>query len=391
MNDPLALSFSALGTIVYLLILRALDRNRRHKPAASAVLWGSFGLGMLSIPVSFFVYFVNLPGMVLAGLFPNSILVYQVFVVGISEELSKMITFVFFAQVTRQIHEPRDAMLQAAGVALGFSIVENYFYHTEYGLGIIGYRLIFSTPGHMLYAAIWGSALAKGMFRRSEGAGETPPLPSTDRPYRTVFITLGAVAVIHGTFNTLNDMGLPDAGLATDLIAGIAAAVMLHTWAERSPFRNYSLSRHAEAIPALVTAIGAQPGNPVLRRRIGVYYIYAGEYDRAAYHLTQAIKQEPGRLLPRFYRGLARFLAGRRDAGSQEMSTAYAQMADATRKAAERNIGRLVRDGVSRRAAFQAAGVVSPAQATLPPPMRYTRRRAESRVDVRSSDQPAPC
>lgn len=346
MNNLLAVVYLALGAAVYLLILVRMDRSRRHKPAAAAVVVWCFLLGLLSLPLAILFYALNVPGIVAALAFSRSVFVYQVMVVGLSEELAKMVAFIVIAYAFRQIHEPRDAMLQAAAVALGFSIVENYGYYQNWGLPVVWIRLIFSTPGHMLYGAIWGSAIAKAMFRMPE--------EQNDHPYRVVFGALAAAALVHGLFNTLLKHGYPDLAIAADIGAAIAAFALLKQLGDQSPYRNFDLRRYREAIPALRRGLSAQPGNPALRRRIAVYYTYAGEYDRAAYHLTEALKVQPRSLMLRFYRGVARFLAGRREAGSKEMRAAYGKMSDATKQVARRNLGKIVPEKRMREAALEA-------------------------------------
>lgn len=75
-----------------------------------------------------------------------------ILVIGPVEELAKLVTlFVFYQAVHKQVNEPVDGMVYMACIALGFSLVESYFYATKTpdSYDLIVWRLFLSTPTHI--------------------------------------------------------------------------------------------------------------------------------------------------------------------------------------------------------------------------------------------------
>ena len=80
----------------------------------------------------------------------------ELLIVGPVEEFSKFIIFIVLTGMMKSIKEPRDGILQAASVAMGFALVENIFYAYCYGFTILIIRSFLTILGHMSYAIIWG-------------------------------------------------------------------------------------------------------------------------------------------------------------------------------------------------------------------------------------------
>lgn len=82
-------------------------------------------------------------------------------VIGPTEELAKFLAFVSCYWFTRkQLNEPVDGMIYMSCVALGFSLIENYFYvlRAANPAQMMVLRLLISTPMHICFSAFMGLA-----------------------------------------------------------------------------------------------------------------------------------------------------------------------------------------------------------------------------------------
>jgi RsiW-degrading membrane proteinase PrsW (M82 family) len=78
--------------------------------------------------------------------------------IGPVEELAKLMgLFTIHAFIRRELNEPADGIIYMACVALGFSLVENYFYAVQPGQAyLIFIRLLVGTPMHIGFSALMG-------------------------------------------------------------------------------------------------------------------------------------------------------------------------------------------------------------------------------------------
>ena len=118
----------------------------------------------------------------------------------------------------------------------------------------------------------------------------------------------------------------------------------------------------------------------ILAPATAVYYLYAREYNRAAHHLTKALEVQPGSLMVRFYRGLARFLGGHREMGEKEMRESYGRMSASTQAAAMRNVGRVVRNQAARTVVLQTIREEATEEQRIVRSARLLRRHVEDRT-----------
>ena len=91
-------------------------------------------------------------------------------VIGPVEEAAKLLAmFSCLPLFRRHMNEPADGVIYMACVALGFSLIENYFYamSAEQVGGMLFMRLLTATPAHILFSFPMGLAL---YARRHEGA-----------------------------------------------------------------------------------------------------------------------------------------------------------------------------------------------------------------------------
>ena len=141
--------------------LRSIRRLRQYdvheeepfRKMAAVTIWG----GMMSVGISLFLYGVlKSQGVSIRAGFPISILW-----VGFIEELGKLLAlFLCWPIIRREMNEPTDGPIYMACVALGFSLIENYFYASATPLAspLIVIRLLICTPMHIAFSLFMGLA-----------------------------------------------------------------------------------------------------------------------------------------------------------------------------------------------------------------------------------------
>jgi RsiW-degrading membrane proteinase PrsW (M82 family) len=123
----------------------------------SAMLFVTVFGGIMSVAISLFLYrMLHEQGVSLHEGFP-----FTYFYVGFIEELAKLAAlFLCWPVIRRQMDEPTDGPIYIACVALGFSLIENYFYALAQPqiTFLIAIRLIICTPMHIAFSLFMGLA-----------------------------------------------------------------------------------------------------------------------------------------------------------------------------------------------------------------------------------------
>ena len=153
------------------------------------------------------------------------------FRMGPFEELSRFIIFISLAGLFKSVKEPRDGVILAASVALGFALGENFLYAFNSGMLELLYRSFFGTLGHMTYSLIWGftwSAFAS-IPDREKGS---PAL---------VYVVLSLIFTIifHGVYNALLAYGYPLFALMTSLVTLVMFFAVYGYVRDNSPYIKY--------------------------------------------------------------------------------------------------------------------------------------------------------
>ncbi len=122
------------------------------------------------------------------------------FVIGPVEETSKLISMilaVFF--IRKEITEPTDGMIYMSCVALGFSVIENYFYvsGSTSPIQTMVLRLVMSTPMHITFSALMGLAVFS--------------LLENKKGWSFLLISLLYASTIHGIYDLIAFNKLPTA------------------------------------------------------------------------------------------------------------------------------------------------------------------------------------
>lgn len=90
------------------------------------------------------------------------------FVVGFTEELSKYIIVLFFAQRHKEFNEPFDGIVYAVMVSMGFAATENIFYVLENGVPTAVLRAFTAIPAHATFGILMGYFMGKAKFSNNK-------------------------------------------------------------------------------------------------------------------------------------------------------------------------------------------------------------------------------
>ena len=83
------------------------------------------------------------------------------FFVGINEEFAKFIVLMVFVFPSRHLGEKFDGILFSVIVALGFAVMENFYYLDHYGITVVIMRTIITVPAHAFMSIPMGYFVAK--------------------------------------------------------------------------------------------------------------------------------------------------------------------------------------------------------------------------------------
>jgi len=114
---------------------------------------------------------------------------YSVFVIGVVEELVKIIPLLIMIRFTKAVNEPFDYIKYAALSALGFAFVENLMYFSTDNLQVIHGRMVSAVVAHMVYSSIIAYGIILGRYK---GEGNV---------YANFFMFLGVAALAHGFYD----------------------------------------------------------------------------------------------------------------------------------------------------------------------------------------------
>lgn len=149
-----------LPVFIILLYVWKLDRYEREPInfVLKAVLFGA----IFSLPVAFIERFMV--GM-LSNYFSVETVEYglaeNVICVGLIEELSKLLAFMFVVWKNPNFDHRYDGIVYAVAVSLGFAGLENIMYVLNFGTQVSIGRAIFAIPGHATFGVFMGTALSR--------------------------------------------------------------------------------------------------------------------------------------------------------------------------------------------------------------------------------------
>lgn len=154
-------SFGIGVAIIYL--LRRYDSHEKEPiPYMVAVtIWG----GAWAVGISLFLY----QYLATFGVADLNNTYGAMFVIGPVEEFSKLVALAVSYPIFRKhFNEPTDGLVYMACVALGFSLIENYFYvsSSDHPLTLLATRTLLTTPMHISFSIFMGLAFYMLVFYR---------------------------------------------------------------------------------------------------------------------------------------------------------------------------------------------------------------------------------
>lgn len=171
------------------LLLVTYFHQRDVYPEPPAVLWRTFGLGVLTV---FPILLLAWPLDAIAQQFQNPLLyglATSFLGAAIPEEFFKFLVLYFYAAKHIEFDEPMDGIVYGATASLGFAALENVLYVSEGGFAVAIVRAVLSVPGHALFGVVMGYYVAQAKFT----TGDRGPLLAR---------ALGIPILLHGLYNT---------------------------------------------------------------------------------------------------------------------------------------------------------------------------------------------
>lgn len=110
-------------------------------------------------------------------------------VVGLGEELFKLLAVYLASFHSREFNEPMDGIIYAISAAIGFSVVENILYISAFGLAVAPLRGTVATLAHIAFSGLAGYYLGQAKF--------------ADRPLPSIALGLIVAAFAHGLYDFL--------------------------------------------------------------------------------------------------------------------------------------------------------------------------------------------
>ncbi len=184
----LSIFLSALIGLVITAWIRSFDIY--EKETFLAMLWAFLAGGASSVFVALGIYEI----LRVFGIDESAIstTVGSFLIIGPAEEFAKLVgLMIVYWLMRRQFNELTDGIIYMACVALGFSIIENYFYANS-GEGsqyLLFYRVFISTPAHISFSIIIGYAWYRYKAEK--------------RPVTVVIGALLTASILHGIFDAL--------------------------------------------------------------------------------------------------------------------------------------------------------------------------------------------
>ncbi len=179
---------SALIGVIIIAWIRSFDIY--EKETFLAMLWAFLAGGVTSVLIALGVYeFLRVFGLE-DEVISNTL--GSLLIIGPVEEFAKLAGLVVvYSIIRKQFNELTDGIIYMSCVALGFSIIENYFYANagENNQYLLVYRVFISTPAHISFSVIIGYAWYR--FKKE------------NKPFSTVIAALVVASLLHGVFDAL--------------------------------------------------------------------------------------------------------------------------------------------------------------------------------------------
>ena len=214
------------------------------------------------------------------------VLGYEVLFVGLIEEGAKFGAFLLVTRFRDQLREPFDAALGGATVGLGFAVMENVVYGLYRDPALSLFRSFITIQGHMFYST----------------------LPA---------IGFALAILLHGLGNTILTYSAgPSLALMMDPAILCLLAVLVSKTGDASPYRSYPWREWRAALAAITKGLDADPENPNLLFRRGLYNLAGGRWVDACVAFDGVVETGRRRDLATSFYAVALYACGEKEESS---------------------------------------------------------------------------
>jgi protease PrsW len=155
-------------------------------------------------------------------------LVFCIFVVSLTEELSKFTFLRLYAYTSEEFNEPMDGIVYSVLISMGFATLENVFYSLQ-GLPVALARAVTAVPAHAAFGVVMGAFVGMGKF-----------LPNRKGQMITVGIVLAVL--FHGLYDFFLLQKayewLAILAIATLILGLVFSRYLITEWQSISPFKD---------------------------------------------------------------------------------------------------------------------------------------------------------
>jgi RsiW-degrading membrane proteinase PrsW (M82 family) len=184
----LSIFLSAVIGLIIIAGIRSFDIY--EKETFVSMLWAFFAGGTTSVLIALGIYeFLHIFGIDDTAI---SNTLGSFLVIGPVEEFAKLVGLIIvYGLIKKRFNELTDGIIYMSCVALGFSIIENFFYANagENNQYLLVFRAFISTPAHISFSVLLGYAWYR--YRHE------------NKPFITVIIALLIASALHGLFDAL--------------------------------------------------------------------------------------------------------------------------------------------------------------------------------------------
>jgi len=149
---------------------------------------------------------------------------------------------------------------------------------------------------------------------------------------------------------------------------------------ERSPYHRFAYSEAEVAVSIIRKGLLVNPWSAILKRRMGVYAIAAGDYHEAVGRLDTCLRRSRDHPLLMVFLGIAVIGAGNEKHGTDLIEAGASQLSETQLAALEKELVGLIRD----------EKVAERVREVLNPPLRSLDQWAARRVDLGMATVQAP-
>jgi RsiW-degrading membrane proteinase PrsW (M82 family) len=221
----------AVAVLPGLAICYYIWQRDKHEPEPKHFLQWCFFFGVIS----------TVPAVLLEGLGQSLGIIanhdfvmtfmFAVFVVGLSEELSKFVFLRYYIYPKDEFDEPMDGIVYSVMISMGFATLENILYVFQGGIEVGILRMFTAVPAHAAFAVIMGYFVGMAKFH-----------PNPHQRFMLLNTGLAGAVIIHGLYDFFifqqNYPSLAILTLGTLVIAIIMSMKMIKSHVSISPHKD---------------------------------------------------------------------------------------------------------------------------------------------------------